>query len=81
MAKAKTTEEEITGLEVESADLQSAAMIPGISTFTTINQAKAPGIKMKWTQYGLHCWATNKAGKDREFLIPSANVKSMVLSK
>jgi hypothetical protein len=79
MAKAKEDTEatpKTIGIAVESADLQTAAMIPGISTFTSINQAKSPGIKMQLMPYGLHCWA-----KGKEFVIPSANVKSVILAK
>lgn len=65
-----------TSIEVESAVLQTALRVPGIGTETSLNKAKIPDLKMELRPYGLHCW-----GKGKEWVVPSANVISMVLAR
>jgi hypothetical protein len=75
MAK-KSDEVTEDGIKIQSAALHSPILVPGVSSEIHLNISKIPDIQMRLMPYGLRCTAKNK-----EFIVPHANIKSMVLAK
>lgn len=72
MAKAMNEEKELEKeIPIESANLQSATMIPGGKTEVSLNQNRVPGIKLSWIE-GDSLVVEYRGGRSR---IPLANVK------
>lgn len=68
---------EETSIPIKSAILIDAARLPGLGTDVNLNRSKFPDLKMRWVDgRSLHGIA-----KGIEFIIPGANINSMIVAK